>query len=80
MQKSLKLQVTVKHGAALAEVAKQLVSHGFKVDQVLGEIGVIVGSAPRVALERLLRVDGVADIAEQPQIDIGPPTEGGQTW
>lgn len=79
MSKFLKLQVTVKHGHALTEVADQLVSHGFKIDQMLNEIDVIVGSAPRAALAKLSRVLGVTDVAEQPQIDIGPP-ESGQTW
>lgn len=81
MVKSLQLQVTVEHGHALARVAADLAAQGFQVGQVLEAIDVIVGSAPASALARLRRVKGVVDVAEQPQIDVGPPGgEGGPTW
>ncbi len=43
-------------------------------DQVLGDIGCIIGSADDSCLEALRGVRGVIDVAPDVGIDIGPPT------
>ena len=65
--------ITTSGDRDVAEIAEELTTRGFTTDQALGEIGVIVGSAPNELLDDLRSVPGVADISEEQQIDIGPP-------
>ena len=63
----------------ISDVKKKLTEAGFSVDQVLGEIGSITGSASDDVIEKLRKVDGVADVSPDHPIDIGPP-DSPVTW
>ena len=65
--------VTTSGKKKLSDVKRKLIESGFSVDQVLDEIGVITGTSSDDDVERLRKVDGVADVSPDEQIDIGPP-------
>ena len=71
--------ITTSGDRDLAEIAEELTTRGFTTDQTLGEIGVLVGSAPNDVLDNLRSVSGVEDISQENQIDIGPP-DSPDTW
>jgi len=71
--------VTSDGERGLAEIAADLTVQGFTTDQVLDQIGVVIGAAPDDALDRLRGVPGVADVAPETQVDIGPP-DAPITW
>ena len=72
--------VTTDGQRDLAEVAADLTARGLAAEQVLDEIGVIVGAAPEDARERLQAVPGVAEVEpEPPRPDVGPP-DAPVTW
>jgi hypothetical protein len=71
--------ITTSGDRDLTEIAEELATRGFTTDQALGEIGVLVGSAPSDVLDDLRSVPGVADISQDKQIDIGPP-DSPVTW
>ena len=56
-----------------SEVAKELTKHGFKVGQVLDEIGMITGDAADDVVAKARKVHGVKDVSASGNIDIGPP-------
>jgi len=63
----------------LREVEDALRKGGFAVAEVLGEIGCITGEASADVADRLRGIPGVADVAPQGDIDIGPP-DATDTW
>ena len=69
--------VTLNNERPLAEVERDLKGAGFEVEQSLQEIGVVVGTATDA--DRLSRIGGVGDVAEETAIDVGPPG-GSDTW
>lgn len=71
--------VTTSGERPLADVAKDLRKKGFKVDEVLGEIGAITGEAADEVAEKVRSVEGVADVSVNVPIDIGPP-DSTDTW
>jgi len=71
--------VTTSGDRPLGDVEKKLIETGFAVDQVLGEIGCITGTASDDMAERLRVIPGVADVSPDHPIDIGPPDAPG-TW
>jgi hypothetical protein len=71
--------VTLSSGRPAGEVRKDLADAGFAVDQVLDEIGVITGRCDDSVAGRVRAIEGVADIAGDTPIDIGPPGSP-DTW
>lgn len=73
MTKRKKWIVTTSGKKSLSDVKKKLTESGFKVDQVMDEIGIITGTSSDDDVEKLRKVAGVADISPDEQVDIGPP-------
>lgn len=71
--------VTTSGEKPLREVAKALERKGFEVAQVLEEVGCITGSASNEVAQEVRAVAGVADVAPEQPIDIGPP-DAPVTW
>jgi len=65
--------VTLAAGDDAAKVASSLERAGFEIDQQMSEIGVITGRSNHEVAERARNLPGVADIAPESPIDIGPP-------
>jgi hypothetical protein len=57
----------------MADVTRDLKAEGFKVEQVLNEIGVVTGSAASSSAAKLRKVAGVTDVSADHPVDIGPP-------
>ncbi len=71
--------VTTSGQRPLADVQAELEQNGFAVENSLAEIGILTGSGDDETIDRLRGIDGVADVAPDTPIDIGPP--GGKlTW
>lgn len=73
MAKQKRWVVTTSGGRALSDVRNDLVERGFKVDQVLGEIGLITGTAEDDVADTARKVSGVSDVSPEISTDIGPP-------
>jgi hypothetical protein len=71
--------VTTSPDRPVADVAKDLSAAGFKVEQTLGEIGVITGSSDEEAVEKARKVRGVTDISPDAPASVGPP-KSPDTW
>ena len=71
--------VTTSSDRSLGDVKKNLSETGFAVDQVLDEIGCIIGSASDDVAKKLRRIPGVADVSLETPVDIGPP-DAPVTW
>ncbi len=72
---AVQLTVTVQeeHLARLDEVATELGRCGMQVDQELGGLGIITGSAPGEALAVLRGIEGVASVDAQVGFSLPPP-------
>jgi hypothetical protein len=73
MAQSKRWIVTLADGSAAADARHQLAEAGFDVDQVLEEIGVVTGRGEDEVAEKLRRLDAVADVAPEGEVDIAPP-------
>jgi len=73
MSETKKWIVTVSDPRSLAEISRDLTKNGFKVDQVMDEIGCITGSASGDVVKKARTIPGVSDISPEEGIDIGPP-------
>ena len=71
--------VTISGDCAVADVALALKKAGFAVGEVMAEIGVISGRCAEAKLATLRKLPGVADIAPDGPVDIGPPGSP-DTW
>lgn len=71
--------VTTSGDRPLDEVAKELKKSGFKVSQVLSEVGLITGEGGDDVAAKARKVKGVADVSANVGADVGPPDEG-ETW
>jgi hypothetical protein len=72
-QQSKAFVITVSGDRRIHDVARDLTTTGFQVDQVLDEIGVVTGSAPPTSIAKLRKVRGVKDVSADHPVDIGPP-------
>jgi hypothetical protein len=70
------LVVTTSGDRPLQDVAKDLKKSGFKVDQVLHEIGLITGEGGEDVAVKLRKVKGVTDVSADVGADVGPPDSG----
>lgn len=73
MAKGKRWIVTTSGKDSIKGVKKKLTESGFKVDQVLDEIGIITGTSKDDDVERLRSVPGVVDVSPDEKVDIGPP-------
>jgi hypothetical protein len=71
--------VTTSGDRPLDAVAKDLRKSGFKIEEVLSEIGCITGEGGDEVAEKARKVKGVADVSVNVPIDIGPPNAP-DTW
>jgi hypothetical protein len=71
--------VTTSGDRPLKAVAKDLKKKGFKIDQVLDEVGSITGTGEDDVAEKVREVPGVTDVSSNVPIDIGPP-DADETW
>ena len=71
--------VTTSGDRPLEDVAKELKKSGFKVADMLSEIGVVTGEADDDAAEKARSVKGVTDVSSTPTADVGPPNSS-ETW
>jgi hypothetical protein len=71
--------VTTSGDRPLTEVAKELKENGFKVVDVLDEVGSITGTGGDDVAEKARAVEGVTDVSANAPIDIGPP-DAEETW
>jgi hypothetical protein len=71
--------VTTSGDRPLADVAKELTKSGFKVGQVLHEIGLITGEGGEDIAAKLRKVKGVTDVSANVGADVGPP-DSSDTW
>jgi hypothetical protein len=65
--------VTLDPDTAAGQARSALAKAGLHIEHVLEEIGVITGHGGAGLGDALRKVKGVADVAEQAPIDIGPP-------
>lgn len=79
MANSKRWIVTTGGERSTKEVAADLKSKGFAVDQVLDEIGAITGAADDSVVAKVRGIKGVADVSPDGDIDIGPP-DAPTTW
>jgi len=70
-----KITVTVDdaHLGQVANLADQLSSAGMHVEQVLGEVGIITGSAPSEARAALEGLAGVSAVESDNSFQLPPP-------
>ncbi|MCW2683392.1 MAG: uncharacterized protein JWP33_1305 [Blastococcus sp.] len=61
------------HRQSLDGVVESLRASGLEVEQVLGTLGIVTGSAPAEALDVLRGVEGVASVDEQLTHQLPPP-------
>lgn len=72
--------VTSSGTRSLGDIRKELTEIGFDIDQVLEEIGCIVGKANTAIAGKARKIPGVADVSqEHPPINIGDP-DSSETW
>lgn len=71
--------VTLSGERPVAEVRRDLAEAGFDVGAVLDAIGVITGEADAKVVAKARKIKGVADIAADTQVGIGPPGSD-TTW
>jgi len=71
--------VTTSGDRPLEEVANELRKSGFKVGEVLHEIGMITGEGEDEVAEKLRKVKGVTDVSANVGADVGPPGST-DTW
>ena len=71
--------VTLSNERPAGDIRKALEAAGFEVDQVMDEIGVVTGRSDEAAAKKLRDLPGVADVAGDHAIDIGPP-DSDPTW
>jgi hypothetical protein len=79
MAEGKKWIVTLSSERPLGDVRRDLSGAGFKIDQVLEEIGVVTGECEPDVAEKVRGVKGVADISADAPIDLGPP-DSPTTW
>jgi hypothetical protein len=79
MAEQKKWVVTLSKERSPEEVRKALTEAGMKVEQMLAEIGVVTAAGDDSCAERARHVPGVADVAPDQPIDIGPPGSP-DTW
>ncbi len=65
--------ITASGDRPVADVAADLRKAGLVVSGLMAEIGVITGQCSKAQAAALRKVAGVADVAPDAPVDIGPP-------
>jgi hypothetical protein len=73
------LIITATGERPMRELAKALAKAGLTVQEILEEAGSIIGTAEEEAEKRIRKVRGVADVARERAVGIGPP-DSSETW
>lgn len=63
------LIVTLSGSHPVADVTSSLAARGFKVEQVLQELGIVTGRAPSGLTDALRAVPGVADVGKDHEMN-----------
>ncbi len=72
--------ITTSENFPLEEVRKRVTDAGFRIDEVLEEIGCITGYADDAVANTIRRLPGIVDVSQElPSINIGPP-DAIDTW
>jgi len=71
--------VTASAKRPLRAIAKDLRDAGLQDVRVLKEVGVVTGKASDTVVPKLRKVAGVADVAADVPVDVGPPGSD-KTW
>lgn len=79
MAKGKKWIVTTSGDRSINEVEDELKKQGFKVDEVFGEIGSIIGEGDEDVIKKARDISGITDVSPDEPIDIGPPGSD-DTW
>ena len=79
MAKTKRWVITTSGDRSLNEIRKSVADSGFKVDQVLSEIGLITGQAADDVAKKVRNISGVADVSPEEPINIGLP-DAPVTW
>jgi hypothetical protein len=79
MAKNKTWVITTSGDRPISEVKKDLTKTGFNIGEVLGEIGVITGSANDAVAKKLRAIPGIVDVSPETPISIGPP-DAPVTW
>jgi hypothetical protein len=71
----VKVTVTVdpRHVATIADVADALRATGMRVEQVLGDVGMVLGSVDADAEQSLRAIDGVQSVDRSLESRLPPP-------
>ena len=71
----VKVTVTVdrQHVAAIADVAEALRATGMQVEQVLGDVGMVIGTIDEGAEQSVRAVDGVQSVDRSLEFQLPPP-------
>jgi hypothetical protein len=79
MSSKPKWVVTSSGERPLEELKDELLGLGFHIDHVMDQIGVIAGRGDEAVAGKIRRVRGVAEVAPDHDVDIGPP-DSDKTW
>jgi hypothetical protein len=80
MSDNKKWIITLSANRSVGDVKKQLSAMGFTIDQVLEDIGCIMGKASSEIAKKARSIPGVADVSEEhPPFNVGPPDKP-VTW
>lgn len=79
MAEKSKWVITTSGKRPVGDVKKDLVKAGLKISEELHEIGVIIGVSDEAVAKKVRALDGVADVAKEGRVDIGPPGSK-KTW
>ena len=71
--------VTTSGDQSLSDIQKNLVDSGFNVDQVLPDIGLILGVAGDDVVQKVRTVNGVIDVSPEEPVQLDPP-DSPVTW
>ncbi len=71
--------VTTSGDRPIDDIAKDLKAAGFNVGQVLDTIGSITGAAGEETIRKVRSIAGVADVAPDIPVDVGPP-DSDENW
>ena len=71
--------ITVKEGTNIQELTKKITLEGFKVDQVMDQIGCITGSADLKIIQKIRPFDEIVDISQNSSISLGD-SDSSITW
>lgn len=69
----LSLSVSDSHLDRMDEVSEAAGKAGLRVEQKLGDIGVLIGTIEKSKIGDLHRIDGVAHVEEERRFDLAPP-------